>query len=111
MTPRSGSRATSPADDATNAQTTGNLVATFCEVIQAGTGFIRLYRADDALFMGAYAAMEAYQDLSVAARLLDKLISEYPDSEFKADAEYLRENLYNPTVRNPTTVDDLRRSN
>jgi peptidyl-prolyl cis-trans isomerase C len=65
-------------------------------------------RADDALFMAAYAAMGAFKDLRVADRLLETLLSEYPDSEFKADADYLRENLYNPAVRNPRSVEDLK---
>jgi len=68
-------------------------------------------RADDALFMAAYAAMAAYKDLRVADRLLEQLLTEYPDTSFKDDAQYLRENLYNPAVRNPRSIDDLRQGN
>lgn len=68
-------------------------------------------RADDALFMAADAAMEAFADLRVAGRLLKQLIEEYPDSELIEDARYLRENLYKPELRQPRSIEDLIEAN
>lgn len=67
-------------------------------------------RADDALFMAANVALEAWVDIKIADRYLRILLEEYPDSDLAADAQYLRDNLDNPQVLNPTSVDDLKKS-
>lgn len=66
-------------------------------------------RADDALFMAAQVVLEAESDPRSAARYLTKLIDHYPQSELISDAKYLLENLYNPKVISPKSIEDLRR--
>lgn len=65
-------------------------------------------KADDALFMSANIAMERWQDVRVAARYLNLLITEFPDSELIEDAKFLLDNIGNPRVLNPESIDDLR---
>ncbi len=67
-------------------------------------------KADDALFMSANVAIEAWQDRRIAERYLSRLIREYPDSELIEDAKFLRKNLNNPKVLNPQSIDDLRQN-
>jgi len=67
-------------------------------------------RADDALFMSANVALEAWDDKRIALRYLDLLIDEYPDSELVEDAKFLRDNLYNSEVINPQSIEDLKRN-
>ena len=64
-------------------------------------------RGDDALFMAAMAALETWQDVKIAERYLRLLLEEYPDSELREDAEFLKANLYNPKVMNPQSMEDL----
>jgi len=64
-------------------------------------------RADDALFISANVALEVWQDPRIAERYLRMLIDEYPDSELIEDAKFLRDNLYNPKVLNPQSIEDL----
>jgi len=66
-------------------------------------------RADDALFMAANVALEAWVDVRVADRYLEILLEEYPDSELAEDAKFLKDNLYNPEVLNPKSIEDLRK--
>lgn len=66
-------------------------------------------RADDALFMAANVALEAWVDVKVAERYLRILLEDYPDSDLAADAQFLKDNLNNPEVLNPKSVDDLRK--
>lgn len=66
-------------------------------------------RADDALFMAALAALDTWQDVRVAQRYLRVLLEEYPDSDLREDAEFLRDNIYNPEVLNPKSIEDLRK--
>jgi hypothetical protein len=65
-------------------------------------------RADDALFMAAQVALEAGGNLRTAERYLKLLIDHYPQSELVSDAKYLRENLGNPKVMSPKSIEDLR---
>ncbi|PID78870.1 hypothetical protein CSA17_05685 [bacterium DOLJORAL78_65_58] len=60
------------------------------------TDFPQSDRADDALFMSAMVCIDTYADRRMAQRYLDKLLAEYPDSDLRDDASFLRENLYNP---------------
>jgi hypothetical protein len=65
-------------------------------------------RADDALFVAATVAMEDWQDGKVATYYLEILLDEYPDSDLVEDALFLKENMYNPKVLHPKSVDELR---
>jgi parvulin-like peptidyl-prolyl isomerase len=67
-------------------------------------------KADDALFMSANVALEAWQDRAIARRYLDMLITEFPDSELIEDAKFLRKNLYNSKVMNPQSIEDLKQN-
>ena len=66
-------------------------------------------RADDALFMAANVALETWADVKVAERYLRLLLEDYPDSDLAGDAQFLMDNLYNPDVMNPSSVEDLRK--
>jgi len=66
-------------------------------------------RADDALFLSASTALEYLSDARVAERYLMLLLEEYPDSELAEDSKFLMENLYNPEVLNPKSIEDLRK--
>ena len=72
------------------------------------TDFPNSGRADEALFMAAQVVMEASADLRIAERYLSLLIKEYPDSELFDDATFMRDNLYNPEVMNPRSIEDLK---
>lgn len=72
------------------------------------TDFPESDRADDALFMAAQVAIEAGENLRAAERYLTLLIDHYPQSELVSDATYLRDNLYNPKVISPTSIEDLK---
>jgi hypothetical protein len=74
------------------------------------TDFPEAKEADDAMFMAANVALEAFQDYKVAERYLGMLIDTYPDSELIPDAQYLKDNLWNPEALNPTSIEDLRKS-
>ena len=74
------------------------------------TDFPASKEADDALFMAANVALESYKDVKVAERYLRILLAEYPDSELVSDAQFLLDNLYNPEVLNPTSFEDLQKS-
>lgn len=76
------------------------------ELIQ--TDFPESDRADDALFMAAQVVMEDGQNVREAYRYLTRLIEDYPQSELVADAKYLRDNLDNPKVMAPKSIEDLR---
>ena len=69
-----------------------------------------LDRADDALFMAANVAVDSGMDLKVAERYLLRLLEDYPDSELVEDARFLGENLYNPAIRNPQSMEELRKA-
>jgi hypothetical protein len=66
-------------------------------------------RGDDALFMAAMTALETWQDVRVAERYLRLLLEEYPDSELREDAQFLKDNLYNPDALNPKSMEDLKK--
>ena len=66
-------------------------------------------RADDALFLAALTALETWSDPKVAERYLMMLLDEYPDSELIEDAKFLKENLFNPDVLNPKSIEELRK--
>jgi hypothetical protein len=66
-------------------------------------------RADDALFLAANVALESWQDARVAQMYLGILLEEYPDSELTEDATFLQDNLYNPEVLNPSSIEALRK--
>jgi peptidyl-prolyl cis-trans isomerase C len=66
-------------------------------------------RADDALFLSANTALESLSDVRVAERYLLLLLDEYPDSELASDATFLKDNLHNPEVLNPKSIEDLRK--
>jgi len=53
-------------------------------------------------------ALEKWQDVRIAGRYLIMLIEEFPDSELIEDAQFLLDNLNNPRVLNPQSIDDLR---
>ncbi len=67
-------------------------------------------RADDALFVSANVALETWQDARIAERYLLMMLEEYPDSELADDAKYLLDNLYNPKVMNPQSIEDLQQN-
>lgn len=73
------------------------------------TDFPKSDRADDALFLAATISLEKWQDRRIAERYLKMLIEEYPDSELVSDATFLKDNLYNPEVLNPSSIEQLRR--
>lgn len=65
--------------------------------------------ADDALLMAAMTMLENWQDRRMGSRYLRLLVEGYPDSPLYEDAKYLRDNLNNPEVLDPTmfgTSDD-----
>jgi len=66
-------------------------------------------RADDALFLAANVALDSWQDARVAQMYLGILLEEYPDSDLTEDATFLEENLFNPAVLNPKSMEDLRK--
>jgi len=68
-------------------------------------------RADDALFLAATFALDNWVDVNVADRYLRLLLEEYPDSELAEDAKFLRDNLNNPEVLNPKSMEELRERN
>ncbi len=67
-------------------------------------------RGDDALFMAANIVLEARMDTRNAERYLLKLLEEYPDSELAEDAKFLKDNLHNPEVLNPKSIEELRKN-
>ena len=73
------------------------------------TDFPTSDRADDALFMSAMVALDTWQDRSVAEGFLKRLKSEYPDSDLVDDANFLKDNLYNPKALSPSTIEELRK--
>lgn len=73
------------------------------------TDYAESGRADDALFMAAMISLETWADVKVADRYLVLLLKEYPDSDLADDAQFLRENLYNPEALNPQSIDSLRK--
>ncbi len=64
-------------------------------------------RADDALFMAATIAIDTWVDVKVAERYLRIMLQEYPDSELAEDAKFLKDNLYNPEVLNPKSMEEF----
>ena len=66
-------------------------------------------RADDALFLAATVALDTWTDVKVAERYLRIMLEEYPDSDLAEDARFLKDNLYNPEVLNPKSMEDLRK--
>lgn len=74
------------------------------------TDFPESKEADDAMFMAANVSLEAFQDYKIAERYLRILLEEYPDSELAPDAQYLMDNLANPAALNPTSIEELRKS-
>ena len=46
----------------------------------------------------------------MAERYLTLLLKEYPASDLAADATFLRDNLYNPKVMNPESIEDLKQN-
>jgi len=62
-------------------------------------------RADDALFLAANVALEFWSDGRVAEWYLRRLLEEYPDSELAEDSQFLKDNLYNPEVLNPKSME------
>lgn len=73
------------------------------------TDYAGSQRADDALFLAATVALDTWSDVRVAERYLRLLLEEYPDSELIEDAKFLKDNLYNPEVLNPKSMDDIRK--
>jgi len=73
------------------------------------TDFPDAKEADDAMFMAANVALEAFQDYKIAERYLNLLIKDYPDSELINDAKFLLDNLGNPAVLNPQSIEELRK--
>ena len=73
------------------------------------TDFPESERVDDALFMAAQVYLDRWNDRRSAARELDRLLREHPDSELVDDAQYMLENLDNPAALNPRSIDDLKR--
>jgi len=67
--------------------------------------------ADDALFMAANVALESFSDVKIAERYLLILLKSYPDSELASDSQYLLDNLHNPEVLNPQSIEDLKKGN
>jgi hypothetical protein len=66
-------------------------------------------RADDALLLAATVALEGWQDANVANYYLEILLEEYPASELAEDAQFLKDNLYNPEVLNPKSMEEYRK--
>jgi len=66
-------------------------------------------RADDALFLAGNTAIENLTDPTVGARILETLVEVYPESEMVGDSKFILEHLYDPTFRQPTSIEDLRR--
>lgn len=73
------------------------------------TDYPQSERADDALFLAATVSLDSWQDARLAEMYLRVLLEEYPDSELAEDATFLQENLYNPDVLNPKSVEELRK--
>lgn len=73
------------------------------------TDFPESDKADDALFMSAMVAMDTWQDRRVAERYLRQMLEDYPDSELAEDAQFLKENMYNPKALNPSSIEELRK--
>jgi parvulin-like peptidyl-prolyl cis-trans isomerase-like protein len=73
------------------------------------TDFPESDRADDALFLSANLALDGHGDRRLCAKLLTQILDDYPDSELIADSRYLLQNMDNPQVLNPTSIEDLRR--
>ncbi|MBE0564682.1 MAG: peptidyl-prolyl cis-trans isomerase [Krumholzibacteria bacterium] len=66
-------------------------------------------RVDDALFMVSQAYMDLWGDRRSASIYLKQLVDNHPDSELLDDAQYLLENLDNPSALAPKSIDELRR--
>ena len=87
----------SPSDGALNAQTSGDLIVTFCEAIQAGTGFIRLFEADGT-------PVESFDVASSAPVVVDGTrITMDPSSDL------IGGNAYYVQI-DPTAIEDLSRN-
>jgi len=74
------------------------------------TDFPTSDKADDALFMSAMVALDSWSDRRVAEGYLRRLLTEYPDSELTEDAQFLKDNLYNPKALNPSSIEELRQN-
>lgn len=65
---------------------------------------------DDALFLLANVYLDAWADVPFASQVLDRLVTEHPESEYREQAQYLLENLGNPNFLRPTSLEDLRKA-
>ncbi|MBU8870446.1 MAG: peptidyl-prolyl cis-trans isomerase [Gemmatimonadales bacterium] len=66
-------------------------------------------RADDALFLSGNLVLDDLMDRREGAKLLTRLLKEYPDSELAPDTQYILENMGNSKAINPTSIEDLRK--
>jgi parvulin-like peptidyl-prolyl isomerase len=64
---------------------------------------------DDALFTAANLYLDTWGDTRRAGAFLRKLVREFPESEYVADAEYILENMNRRGFQNPRSIEDLRK--
>jgi len=65
---------------------------------------------DDALFLLANVYLDAWSDVPFASQVLDRLVTEHPESEYREQAQYLLDNLGNPDFLRPKSLEDLRKA-
>lgn len=63
---------------------------------------------DDAMFLAANYALDTWGDKPQSARLLRKLIKNFPDSEYASDAQYIIDNMGRPDFVQPKSIEDLK---
>ncbi len=64
--------------------------------------------ADNAIYFLSHIYLDTWQDTGTAVRLLRKLIKEYPDSEFYADAQFMIEHIADVDFSEPVSPEELR---
>ena len=66
-------------------------------------------RADDALFMSGMVVLERWGDRREASLLFQRILDDYPESEYVENVKFLAEHRFNPTALNPSSIEELRK--
>ncbi len=65
--------------------------------------------ADDALFMAGNVALDTWGDRRQASVLFHELVKRYPESSYAADAQFMLDNMDQPGMVQPKSIEELRK--
>lgn len=65
--------------------------------------------ADDALFMAGNLALDTWGDRRQASVFFYELIKRYPDSVYREDAQFMMDNMEQPGMVQPKSIEELRK--